>query len=265
MDKTIIENIRDLASLEFNVVSVSVKSDCWHDGAEFNYIAHGRRMNLIHIVASGTRHYEFLGERFKICEGTVLFIPHSTQYRTWNSGICSGIGVCFEFGADFEIAQGIYYGWQDERGDYRRLFELLEECGSVEPKRTLRMQSLLLRILDHMTSECRSDSKYGELLAPALKFIMEHYTENLPVPEYASSCNLSESYFRRIFVRHVGMTPIEYRNSLRFDEACRLRAQGFGMSEIAERCGFCDASYLRKLFRRQTGKSIKSYTEPEIV
>ena len=261
----IIENIQELAGLEFSIGSISAKSDCWSIYTEFDYKTHGRKKNLIHIFTDGTRYYEDDGDVFQVSEGTVLFIPDKTRCRTWSTDVCSGIGICFDIIGDIEIAQRIYFCWKDTRGDYRRLFELLNESYISTPKALLSHRSLLLRLLDLMTSESTTAARYGELLAPALRFISLHYRENLPVADYAAACNLSESYFRRIFVKYVGMTPLEYRNSLRFNEVCRLRAEGLSMTEISERCGYCDSSYLRKLFRRYTGQSIKTYTMPEIV
>ncbi len=195
----------------------------------------------------------------------MLFIPSGTKYLTENSEPCTGIGILFSFTGDLRVREGIYAGWSDPRGDYQRLFERLDDSLISRPKAVLHHTSLLLRILDRMSSEVSRSERYASMLEPAVSLIKDKFRENLPIKAYSDVCNLSESYFRRIFGEQLGMSPIEYRNMLRFEEVRRLRHQGLSVNEIAETCGFCDAAYLRRLFKRETGGSVKTCTEPEIV
>ena len=258
-------SLASIASIEFSVHSITTKSDVWTDSEHFDYSQYGRNRKLIHIITSGKRQYRYNDETFELVAGQLLFIPDHTKYQTWNLSPCSGIGVCFCFDCKTAIEPGIFCDWYDDRGEYIKLFERLDECHVKNTASLLHKRTLLLRILDKMTQESSTAVRLSELLAPALQYIREHYRENLPVSTYASICSLSESYFRRIFVSHIGMTPIEYRNSLRFEEVFRLRNNGLSMSEIAECCGFCDTAYMYKLFRKQTGQSMKHYVNPEIV
>ena len=116
-----------------------------------------------------------------------------------------------------------------------------------------------------MIADMNNQSELERMIAPALHHLKLHYRENEPVSVYASACCLSESHFRRKFLEYTGMTPVEYRNSLRFEEARRLYASGMPMMQIAERVGFCDASYLRRLYKQQTGGRFRDYRSPEII
>ena len=110
-----------------------------------------------------------------------------------------------------------------------------------------------------------NQSELGRTMAPALRHLKLHYRENEPVSVYAAACRLSESHFRRKFLEYTGMTPVEYRDSLRFEEARRLYVSGMPMTQIAERVGFCDASYLRRLYKQRTGSHFRDYRSPEII
>ena len=47
------------------------------------------------------------------------------------------------------------------------------------------------------------------------------------------------------------MSPLEYRDSLRFEEARRLLSDGIPVSQIAEQVGFRDASYSSGYIKRE--------------
>ena len=68
---------------------------------------------------------------------------------------------------------------------------------------------------------------------------------------------MSESYFRKKFQLVTGLSPISYRNSLRFAEAKKLYREGLTMKAIAEQLGFCDEHYLSKIYIRENGTNLK--------
>lgn len=265
-ENTILTSLKELSDLDFSVEEVTARGETWQNGAGVDYLADGRVKNLVHIVTEGQRVY-ILGEhRFKVGTGTAIFIPDATRYASFAVGRCSGIGACFDFAGEIpEIEKKVYLDQTDDRGDYARLFIELDRCFRTAPRGRVRVKALLWRILDRMISDDGSRSELGASLAPALKFIASCYRMNLPVREYADACRLSESCFRRKFSEYTGMTPIEYRDSLRFDEARRLRIRGMSMTRIAETVGFCDVSYFRKLYKRRTGESITDYSAPGII
>ena len=58
------------------------------------------------------------------------------------------------------------------------------------------------------------------------------------------------------------MTPWEYLIRLRLEKAKQLlRNSDFTVSEIAQRTGFCDASYLTRVFRRHEQMTPRRYAE----
>ena len=70
---------------------------------------------------------------------------------------------------------------------------------------------------------------------------------------------------RRHFSEHTGMTPLEYRDHLRFTEAKFLLSCGMTVTKAAEQVGFCDASYLRRIYKKRTGHALSEDSLPKIV
>jgi len=78
----------------------------------------------------------------------------------------------------------------------------------------------------------------------------------------------AEDYIRSAFKQKTGKRPIEYMNDCRIRNACRLfKIYGRSLSviEVAGKCGFKDAVYFSKQFKKVTGVSpseyLKSITE----
>ncbi len=244
-----------LATADFSVTGFTVRADNWLSPMFHDYRQNGRLQNLLHIITEGERRYTFDGEEFTVGVGCLIFIPAGTKYFTECIGRCSGIGVCFSFTDDIAVEQGVYRDITDSSGRFLRLFERLVESDVTSPGGILAKKTLVMRILDAMTAEYRAESDRARLIAPGVRFIREHYCEKLAVARYAEAANLSENYFRRLFVRVMGMSPVEYRDALRLEAVERLRSRHIPMNEIAETVGFCDAAYLRKLMKKRRVKS----------
>ncbi|MCI8387678.1 MAG: helix-turn-helix transcriptional regulator [Clostridiales bacterium] len=264
--------INELTHTDFDIRNITSRHEDFMTGIENNYLSYGREHNLLHIVTSGKRLY-ISEERFIVPTGTIIFIPEGTRYITRalanrDCG-CSGIGICFDlYGADgnkLALEQGIMHDWSDYHNLFIKLFLDISQCCRESSYYVLRTKSLMFQLLSRLTCDNGADQLTRSIIAPALTFIAGHYCDNLPVKAYADTCNMSESYFRKKFIEYTGMSPIEYRNQLRFSEARRLYSEGLGLQEIAEVLGFSDAGYLCKLYRRRTGVSIKDDSNYDVV
>ena len=91
-------------------------------------------------------------------------------------------------------------------------------------------------------------------LSGALDFIRDHYKENIKIVQLADSCGLSETHFRRLFDSYMNMTPAEYVNLVRVQQACKLlRKTTNSMDEVAAECGFSSTVTFNRNFRHFTG------------
>ena len=87
-------------------------------------------------------------------------------------------------------------------------------------------------------------------------YIDEHCTEGFDVERLAQVACVSPSYLSRLFKKHLGTTPMRYRNAARVEKAKHLLLIKLAsVEEIADFLGFEDAKYFSHLF-----KSITSLT-----
>ena len=88
----------------------------------------------------------------------------------------------------------------------------------------------------------------------AIGFLENNYDQKIYVQELADTAHLSRTHFTRQFKRYTGMTPIEYLNMYRVQQAMHfIRAQGVSVKEAASLVGFDNFSYFSKVFRHYQG------------
>lgn len=81
------------------------------------------------------------------------------------------------------------------------------------------------------------------------------FHRKLSLKEAASAVGFSPSYFSRLFKKRTGLNFKDYLLSVRLGRADELLAQGAGVTETAELCGFQDLSYFIKVYRENRGAS----------
>ena len=93
-------------------------------------------------------------------------------------------------------------------------------------------------------------------IAPALRYIADHYVEDITLSRLAECCGMSRSYFCRHFHEITGRTAISYVNEYRLAKAkALLLSTASPVSEIAAAVGFWDSSYFTRKFRELYGIS----------
>jgi len=127
----------------------------------------------------------------------------------------------------------------------------LHETGEfAQLRRTSLLYELLPNFLPAFTPPGRAR------IAPGVQALEAQYLENTAISVYADLCGLRENRFRQIFMEQYGLSPVEYRNSLRFAHAHDLMTQfGCTVAEAALASGFTSVSYFCRLHRKMYGTS----------
>lgn len=87
-----------------------------------------------------------------------------------------------------------------------------------------------------------------------IDYLQVHYAENLQMTDLADIAGVSTSHFQRCFKRQTGMTPVQYLNGLRVEEAKRLLCDtDLTIVDIALQVGYGSQSYFWRVFMKQVG------------
>ena len=91
-------------------------------------------------------------------------------------------------------------------------------------------------------------------------YITEHISEEITIDDLARCSSFSPWYVRKLFVKHLGMTPAVYIRRLKLAKsALRLRDEIISVLDVAMDMGFGSVDGYQRAFRREFGCNPKEY------
>lgn len=94
----------------------------------------------------------------------------------------------------------------------------------------------------------------------ALAYIDQNYMNKLTLDDLAKNVYLNKSYVSQMFITYLGITFVEYLESLRIHKAQELlRNTEASITKIAENIGYSTQSYFTKVFKKRMGMSPIKY------
>lgn len=101
---------------------------------------------------------------------------------------------------------------------------------------------------------------YSSLVQTCMNYIDFYYNTDLSLSSLAKLCSISHSYLSVLFKKETGMTVTDYINQTRIRQALTLlNTTNMPIGEIAEYCGFMDANYFSRIFKKMQGLSPRQY------
>ncbi len=102
-------------------------------------------------------------------------------------------------------------------------------------------------------------------LARIMNYVNANYLNDLTLPKIAENTHVAVTYIGELFLNKTGTTLIKYITTLRINRARRLLLHtGRDVTDIARECGFADACYFARIFRKYTGSSPSQYRNDSI-
>ena len=100
----------------------------------------------------------------------------------------------------------------------------------------------------------------NSIIRPALEYIEENYSESITLKKMASLCNISTSYFSKIFKRETKTTLPHYVNQIRIKRGKELlENSNMPIINISLDLGFSDCGYFIKVFKNLQGLTPNAY------
>ncbi len=114
-----------------------------------------------------------------------------------------------------------------------------------------------------LSNNCRIEQKNNSdigFIKNSIKYLEDCTLPQKSIKEIAEGCNISISYYERLFKNYAGVSPTEYRHIHRINQIKMFLQEGkISLDEAAEKMGYCDSGYLCRFFKKQTGMTPKEY------
>ncbi len=225
------------------------------------------------------------------CAGDITFIARNIPHTTWSSKGNPSLWSYFmvDIGELFEsfpppltlqinpLLDSLNTAGILHSSDHPELSfyvqRLISEAAEKNEHHQLYIRSLFLPVIIEFSRAFRSLEKQSSgsgseapeaqrtlVILPALEYIKLNYMTQFPMDSLADLCGLSPTHFRRVFYHTMGASPLEYLNTLRINQACRLlRSTEDSVLNISEAVGFHSVSSFNRLFTRLLATSPREY------
>ena len=271
MDNTVLMDFLKLPYSEFDFEIISVVKQYWDDVSEWTEFMQTPRYSsaLFTVITDITvRYTDKSGDTFTAKNGDIVYCPLGGEYKfevipPVNSDYLGKVKtLCVNFNmirpdkkiitlsrkpikvVDFKSAQ------------LEKDFFDISKFSLKPMMRKYKLYKIMKTIVDIYSK----DSENTLLLKNAVRYLEEHYTENLKMSLLAEKFNLSESHFRKLFKGFTGLSPVEYRNGLRVEHAKELLNQNtVSVAEVARAVGIEDQFYFSRIFKEAEGISPLRY------
>ncbi len=256
----------------------SIVTSCGHAVATESYVFDGQTRPDQNIVVfqwtlSGRGELNYEGEVYSLEPGTAfcLPVPHNHSYCLPEGAThWEYIFVCFsgrEFRRIYESVREIFTPVfrMDERLELQNIVhDILHTSRSGGTSKLLKLSaqsySFILQGLQYRYYPEKEIPHPGILRLEA--FCRDHFRRCLTVSEIAREAGMSRSHMARTYKKVRGITVGGYIERLRMEEAARLLSPGEGKISVQEcslRCGYDDANYFCRVFRKFYGMPPMSY------
>ena len=97
-------------------------------------------------------------------------------------------------------------------------------------------------------------------LSVSLNYIHKNFSSDISVGLLAEIEHLSTGYYRSVFKRMTGMSPIDYITGVRLRHGCELLSgTNLSVKEISAMVGYGDQMYFSRMFKKKMGVTPKGY------
>ena len=195
--------------------------------------------------------------------GDIALIPINSSYHLEVSKPFDSFNIGFALMDNVELKPFVFHAKNDPKL-IERFKTVLNIWRAQKPDYKERAISEFYHIIATMKRHYFTDympkEKYS-VLKPAIEYIHANYhKESVKVEDLAKLCRITPEYFRSLFKRIHGISPLKYINNLQMTYAKQLIDSGaYTIGEVSTLLGFSEISHFSHKFKTIEGISPLQY------
>lgn len=238
----------------------------WKTNDTYDCTEYGRYANAFLFYLDIESIHKFANKTYNFKKNDFVYFPCESKSKSIytkcgnQTDEMNGINIKFhlidENGEHFKLSEDVMVisdlvDWNCKN----QLFEIAQSLFQNKPPMAIKAK--FYRLLTDLSVELNHTNQTLEYkqIINGIRFIEDNYNRKIAIKDAADTCFISESYFRRLFVKYMKITPVQYINELRLKKADELLKTGmFTMSEVSEAIGIENPSYFSWFYKKHTSQ-----------
>lgn len=229
------------------------------------YTQHRQTDGLVYVL-SGSVEYKDKTKSFIAKKGNIIYLSENSSYES----------NIIDDNYSFIVINFIFKKEKNEQFEselfvFNTPFELdnkfikLNKLWAVDTiENKLKAKSIVYDIYSKLCAISIKDYLPNESKTKILEIgdsILENcYNSDLNIAKISEKYEISEVHFRRLFKKMYGLSPIKFVQNIRINKAKQLLLdENVSISNIALECGYDDAFYFSRIFKKVTGVTPSEY------
>ena len=227
---------------------------------------------LVVLVLSGSGTLMYDNKTYALKKGSCFFIDCMTPYYhqsnsddpwelIWVHFQGATTPEYYRFFSDFSVPAFLPAAFGELHEKFLSLLDVNKESNlSAEIASSRLIMDILSIILQEVTRPKETALPHKINLENVRNYLDEHYTDKFSLDELADEFFISKFHLSREFKSRYGITLNHYVIAKRITLAKKLlRFSSYTLEKIAGECGFYDASYFNKQFKKSEGISASDF------
>ena len=218
-------------------------------------------------VVSGKGVYVINGVEMPVSAGVVIYIPPGNRRQAWTSqrSLMEIYAINFRLASFGSVDNNTKLPFEFVRklGYDPKLISLFAGLSRVwmekEDMYKLNARALTLQIICELCRRLCDNkpvSRFDERIEKVKNYINENYPMPIKVTQLADMVGLNHVYLGSLFRQHESCSINEYINKIRINQAFEIiRTENLPIGDVALNCGYTDAFYFSRVFKKYIGMS----------
>lgn len=255
----------ELSNYDININNLVCFKQNWNAlNNSFSYMTLPRPDNGIIFIVDGKAKYSMNnGKIITALPGDILYLPKNSHYLT-EFLITPTQTMLINFllydsdGNELTLSESVMK-LTEHASEF--LFDLFNKICDIYPKSSdkLTIKAYFFTLLSSLITQ-NTEVAFASPVSAAVRYINSHIDDELKISELAKLCAMSESSFRREFIRFTKKSPKKYIIDEKIEKSKQmLSSSEASINEICSVLGFYDAAHFSRLFKSVTGKTPIQY------